>query len=145
MLPLYNQRNMQAFDLAKLQGQMRESQAGLMGQTATSMDQNAMQRAAQQSQYGLAQQNMASQNEQFSDTFGLQQQQLGLQKRQFDLSLLRGAPQQQGPRYSFQSGLSRLNSGSQQYPNPDYAGSDNQNPYQQGSAGWSQRYAALQY
>lgn len=92
MLPLYQQRDQQAFDLAKLKAQMQQSRAGLLEQSSSQMDQNAMQRAAQMSDYGLAQQRMSSENEQFADTFGLQQQQFGLAQKQFDLQALRGAP-----------------------------------------------------
>lgn len=140
MLPIYNQRNQQSLDLAKMQGQMRESEAGLYGQSAGQMDQNSMQRAAQQNQYGLAQQQMSSQNAQFQDTFGLQQQQFGLQQRQFGLSALRQAPR--APvNYNFPGSWGEMGfQGGQGGMLP----SQGNIPYQ-GSASQAQRYAALQY
>lgn len=141
MLPLYNQRNQQALDLAKLHGQMNMSQAGLQEQTAGAMDDNALRRAAMQSQYGLAQQNMASQNSQFDQTFGLQQQQFGLQQRQFDASLLKGAPRQ-GVNYNFPGSWGAMGfQPGQGGMGPHFAGG----APTQGSPQWSQRYAALSY
>lgn len=130
---LYNQRNQQSLDLAKLYAQMQQSKAGLMGQVAGEEDSNQLQRSGQQSQYGLAQQNMASQNSQFADTFGLQQQEFGLQKKQFDLNALRSAPR--APiTYDFP--------GSRQYlPGPE---SQQGYPYQ-GSQDWAKRFAATLY
>lgn len=136
MLPLYNQRNQQSFDLAKLQAQMKESQAGLMGQTAGMMDNNSMQRAAQQSQYGMGQQRMASENSQFDQTFGLQRDQLGLQRdqfglqqRQFNASLM----QRYRPQTSYN--LDRQGIPASAYDLQKKNENDN----------WATRYAALQY
>lgn len=133
MTPLYNQRNQQSLDLAKLYAQMQQSKAGLMGQVAGEEDSNALQRSGQQSQYGLAQQNMASQNAQFADTFGLQQQQFGLQQRQFDLTALRQAPRAPVS-YDFPGSSPYLPS-SQSQAGMGY----------QGSPDWAKRIAALQY
>lgn len=140
MLPIYNQANQQSLDLAKLQGQMKESEAGQYGQSAGQMDQNSMQRAAQQNQYGLAQQQMASQNSEFQDTFGLQQQQLGLQQRQFDLTALRSAPS--APvNYNFPGSWGAM--GFQ--PGQGGMGPSTPAAPYRGSSDWAQRYAALQY
>lgn len=141
-LPLYNQRNQQSLDLAKLLAQMRQSQAGLMGQSAGQMDNNSLQQSAQRNQYGLAQQNMASQNSQFADTFGLQQQQFGLQQRQFDQSLLRGAPR--APTNWVPTGPAGIGARSVQTGTADMGGYQNSVPYQN-TPEWAQRYAALQY
>jgi hypothetical protein len=135
MTPLYNQRNQQSLDLAKLFAQMQQSKAGLLGQVAGEMDTNALNRSGQQSQYGLAQQNMASQNSQFDQTFGLQEQEFGLQKRNFDLQALRSAPRAPVT-YDF-PGSSPFLPSSQQV--------NNGGALYQGNAEWAKRFAALQY
>lgn len=139
MLPLYNQRNEQAFNLAQLHGQMNMSQADLRGRTAGMMDNNSLQRAGMMSQYGLGQQRLASDNEQFDQTFGLQQQRFGLEQQQFGL---------QQRQFNAQIQQRMQQPGNRPWYQTDSGGmpaSSRDRQAQQRGDDWSARWAALQY
>lgn len=131
MIPLYGQRNAQNLDLAKLFASMQESKAGLLGQTAGRMDDNALQRASQLSGYGMGQQRMGMEGDQFDQTMALNLDRFGLDKRRFNLDAMRAGAAGGRPPYN----VNRMGMPDSAYDLQKQKEGDD----------WQRRIAAMQY
>lgn len=78
MLPLYQQQNEQAFKLAGLQGQMQAQRAGLLAQLAQGISGAQAGNRSLLANYGLGQQRLQQDQNQFNSSQDLQRQYLNL-------------------------------------------------------------------
>lgn len=128
MLPLYAQRNQQAFQLAGLQGQMRGQQAGLLTQIAGGITNAKLQNRSLLGNYALGQQRLQQDESQFGRGLDLQRDQFDWQK------------EYQGRQLNSQSALRQLQYGQPEGPtsafdpyalNDDYEAQNNMLKYRQ--------------